>query len=305
MLYSTVGRQFNAGKVAHIVCVKNNILPSAAMQGQRFLLVVLTVGRLTFLRDGQEIIAHAPAFVCFDECENVTLKSRAKAAYWAVYFHPDFLNVNMTFDFIRAARYADIASTHDMFLLKPFLQGVAIVPLGDAQVMRVEDMCEHLQEELTVQRDWYWSCRGRSYFIELMIALERMYGLCDLDSQSKTVIVKNPKLRAALLYIEGHFMENVSLADICRASGFNRTSLTAAFHAEMGMTATQYLYLYRIQVAKKQLEFTDVPIKDIAARVGFKTVPHFNRVFTQRVGETPAQFRKTAVQKRKDEMRGY
>ena len=57
---------------------------------------------------------------------------------------------------------------------------------------------------------------------------------------------------------------------------------------------------YRITIAKKQLAFTDVPIKDIASMVGFKTVQHFNRIFKEITGTPPAEFRKTSVQKRKD-----
>ena len=59
---------------------------------------------------------------------------------------------------------------------------------------------------------------------------------------------------------------------------------------------------YRVTIAKKQLAFTDVPIKDVANMVGFKTVQHFNRIFKEIAGTTPAEFRKSAVQKRKDEL---
>ena len=72
---------------------------------------------------------------------------------------------------------------------------------------------------------------------------------------------------------------------------------------ELGSTATQYLMKYRITVSKKQLAFTDVPIKDVSNMVGFKTVQHFNRIFNELTDTTPTEFRKTAVQKRKDEIR--
>lgn len=60
----------------------------------------------------------------------------------------------------------------------------------------------------------------------------------------------------------------------------------------------------RITVSKKQLAFTDVPIKDIANMVGFKTVQHFNRVFKEITNTTPAEFRKSAVKNRKDDLNG-
>ena len=57
-----------------------------------------------------------------------------------------------------------------------------------------------------------------------------------------------------------------------------------------------------IGLTQKQLAFTDVPIKDIANMVGFKTVQHFNRIFKEITGTTPAEFRKSSVQKRKEEL---
>ena len=44
-------------------------------------------------------------------------------------------------------------------------------------------------------------------------------------------------------------------------------------------------------------------IKDVANMVGFKTVQHFNRIFKEIAGTTPAEFRKSSVQKRKDEIK--
>ena len=213
----------------------------------------------------------------------------------------------MTFDFIRSERYEDIAGNHDMFMLKPFTDSGFIVPIIHSFFENVIGFCEGLIEEFTHQRDWYWSCRGRSYFMELIIALERMYSMMEYGKVDDNDTIKQwfkiPQLHDAMLYIEGHYMNDITLDDICTAGNISHTTLTRIIKEKIGMSASQYLYYYRVQIAKKQLEFTDVPIKDIAARTGFKTVQHFNRTFTKLIGETPAGFRKTAVQKRKDEIK--
>lgn len=307
MDYITIGKKYNEGKVAHISCVKNDSFKNINIKDKRFLLIVLLGGKLSFERNGVTINATAPCFICFDEKENPVFISKSKAKYHAVYFHPNFLNINMTFQLIRSEKYEDIAGTHDMFMLKPFVDESFIVPICDNFIEKVESACVLMNEELTIQRDWYWSCRGRSYFMEIIIALERMYGLIGYGEKDKspdtTFSLKNPKLRDAVLFIEGHYMENITLQDISKAGNINHTSLTRLIKAETGMTVSQYLFFYRVIIAKKQLEFTSVPIKDIAARSGFKTVQHFNRIFTRLIGEPPASFRKKAVQKRKDEIR--
>lgn len=306
MRHITVGRKYNEGKVAKIECVKNDRLQNIDIKDKCFLLIILTAGKLEFNVENERLYAAAPAFICFDETADPVLISKQKAQYTCIYFHPEFLNVNMSFEMLRKKDYGDIASTHDLFLLKPFTDKAYVVPIAEAQLEKITQAAEFMQEELKNQRDWYWSCRGRSYFMEIIIALERMYGLIGYgvthQKSDNTPIIKNAKLRDAVLYIESRFDESITLPDIAKAAGMNHTTLTALMKEELGLTAIEYLMKYRITVAEKQLEFTSVPIKDIANMTGFKTVPHFSRVFKAHMGTTPAEFRKNAVQKRKEEM---
>lgn len=307
MEHITVGRKYNEGKVAFVECVKNGSLDNINIKDKCFLLIVLTKGKLEFKVGGEKIIATAPSFLCFDESVNPVFISKSKSQYTCVYFHPKFLNINMTFKLLRSKNYGDIATTHDMFMLKPFTQKAYVIPIAETQVEKIKQSADYMLEELTRQRDWYWSCRGRSYFMEIIIALERMYGLIGYglthQKSDNAPIIKNPKLRDAVLFIESYYSDSITLSDISANSGINHTTLTALMKEELGCTATQYLMQYRITIAKKQLAFTDVPIKDIANMVGFKTVQHFNRIFKEITGTTPAEFRKSSVQKRKDEIR--
>ena len=308
MQHITVGRKYNEGKVAKIECVRNDRLQNTHIKNNCFLLIILTAGKLEFKVENEQFYAAAPAFICFDETADPMLISKQKAQYTCIYFHPEFLNVNMSFEMLRKKDYGDIASTHDLFLLKPFTDKAYVVPIAEAQLEKITQAAGYMQEELQNQRDWYWSCRGRSYFMEIIIALERMYGLIGYgvthQKSDNTPIVKNAKLRDAVLYIESRFDESITLPDIAKAAGMNHTTLTALMKEELGLTAIEYLMKYRITVAKKQLEFTSVPIKDIANMTGFKTVQHFSRVFKAQTGETPAEFRKSVVQKRKDDLNG-
>lgn len=308
MQHITVGRKYNEGKVAKIECVRNDRLQNTHIKNNCFLLIILTAGKLEFKVENEQFCTAAPAFICFDETQNPVLISKRKAQYTCIYFHPEFLNVNMSFEMLRKKDYGDIASTHDLFLLKPFTDKAYVVPIAEAQLEKITQAAGYMQEELKNQRDWYWSCRGRSYFMEIIIALERMYGLIGYgvthQKSDNTPIIKNAKLRDAVLYIESRFDESVTLPDIAKAAGMNHTTLTALMKEELGLTAIEYLMKYRITVAKKQLEFTSVPIKDIANMTGFKTVPHFSRVFKAQTDATPAEFRKNAVQKRKEDLNG-
>ncbi len=307
MKHITVGKKYNEGKVAFVECVKDAAIDNLHIKDKCFLLIILTKGKLEFKVGGESVTANAPSFLWFVELENPVLISKSKARYTCIYFHPKFLNINMTFELLRSKNYGDIATTHDMFMLKPFVDKAYVIPIAETQVEKIEQSADYMLEELTKQRDWYWSCRGRSYFMEIIIALERMYGLIGYglthQKSDNAPIIKNPKLRDAVLYIESHYGDSITLSYISANAGINHTTLTALMKEEFGCTAIEYLMQYRVTIAKKQLAFTDVPIKDISNMVGFKTVQHFNRIFKQITGTTPADFRKTAVQKRKDEIK--
>ena len=307
MEHITIGRKYNEGKVAFVECEKNGSLDNLNIKDKCFLLIILIKGKLEFRVGGEKITAIAPSFLCFDEKINPVLVSKSKAHYTCIYFHPKFLNINMTFELLRSENYSDIATIHDMFMLKPFIDKAYVIPIAETQVERIDHSADYMLAELTEQRDWYWSCRGRSYFMEIIIALERMYGLIgyglNRHKSDNSPIITNPRLRDAVLYIEGHYGESLTLTDISANAGINHTTLTALIKEELGCTAIEYLMKYRITVSKKQLAFTEVPIKDISNLVGFKTVQHFNRIFKEITGTTPADFRRTAVKNRKENIK--
>jgi AraC-like DNA-binding protein len=51
----------------------------------------------------------------------------------------------------------------------------------------------------------------------------------------------------------------------------------------------------QIDTARTLLADTDLPIKQIALRAGFKNVQYLTRVFSSIVGQPPAEFRRGSV----------
>ena len=90
-----------------------------------------------------------------------------------------------------------------------------------------------------------------------------------------------------------------ALSDIARAASINHSTLTQLFKRELNKTPIEYLFHYRIIVAKKFLEFTELPIGEIALRCGFKTTQHFSRKFEEKMGCNPTAFRADVVENRK------
>lgn len=59
----------------------------------------------------------------------------------------------------------------------------------------------------------------------------------------------------------------------------------------LGHSTKQYIQSRRIEEAKRLLRYTDLPVSDIADRLGFDTASYFVRTFSHQTGTTPLQFR--------------
>ena len=301
MIPKTVGHDAGAGKAAPVTCVKNDTLDDVNIKGKCFLMIIIREGSVCFQVNNITFYAVGPCFVCFDEKNQPTIIKKHNHICDSIYFHPTFLNVNMTFDRLHEQSYEQLASTHDMFLLKPFTDDTRFIfPIHEDYVSRLNSLFSNMENELTHQRDWYWTCRSRSYFIETILILERVYSISNHDYEySHMSKIINPHLKNAVIYIESHYQENITLNHLAKAALMSHSTLIKLFKSELNTTPINYLWQHRINIAKKHLEFTNLPVKDIAVRCGFKTIQHFCRRFEEHTSKTPTNFRNTAVKKRK------
>ena len=297
----TFGRNYDAGKIVPVQCVRNDTLKDLNIKDSSFLLTIIYEGTAKIQVGDAWVEAVGPCLLCFDESYSPRLYRKCGVRCDSVYFKPTFLNINMTFSRIHSDSYDQLALAHDMFLLKPFTDKTRYVfPVFDENVENLKRLFSMLCNELKEQSDWYWSCRCRSYFIEMMLILERTYGLIERNGtigDSNKII--NTHLKKAVIYIENNYREAITLEDLVKAALLNHSTLTRLFKNELDMTPIEYVWHHRLIVAKKFLEFTNLPIKDIALRCGFKTTQHFSRKFEERFGNNPTTFRTVSVERRK------
>ncbi len=86
----------------------------------------------------------------------------------------------------------------------------------------------------------------------------------------------------------GTYPTAAELAALCRLSV---RQFSRAFRTTRGCTVSYYLAQSRIESAKRRL-YTNQPIAEIAAALGFSTQSSFTAAFRRATGTTPGQFRK-------------
>ncbi|MBQ3019731.1 MAG: helix-turn-helix transcriptional regulator [Clostridia bacterium] len=104
-------------------------------------------------------------------------------------------------------------------------------------------------------------------------------------------------IQNALIYINAHYNEALSLQDIAKYANCNAAHLSESFHKKMNMTIKQYITILRIKKAKKLLVTTNSPISSIAYESGFSSLASFNRNFLEQENLSPTAYRKKLATK--------
>ena len=97
--------------------------------------------------------------------------------------------------------------------------------------------------------------------------------------------------RKAINFIQQHLNEDLSLKRIAAEVHLSPSHLIRVFCAEMQHAPHEYIMLLRMDRAKYLLKTTSLPIKAIAAEVGYRTESSFTGAFTEKIGISPRRFR--------------
>jgi len=88
------------------------------------------------------------------------------------------------------------------------------------------------------------------------------------------------------------YSEPVDVVAMARHAGLGGRTFLRRFRSATGQTPLIYLQNLRIARAQEALDSSQSPISQIAWNVGYRDVPAFSRLFQQRVGLTPGQYRR-------------
>ncbi len=94
-----------------------------------------------------------------------------------------------------------------------------------------------------------------------------------------------------LLFIENNYSEKLQVQDICKNLFISERTFYYLFKANVKVTFVEYLTEFRIKKAKILLLTTNLPIPEVAEKVGIKDHYYFNKVFKKYTGMTPVKFR--------------
>lgn len=91
--------------------------------------------------------------------------------------------------------------------------------------------------------------------------------------------------------MEMNYYDPLDLTALAKRVHLNPSYLVRAFKSEAGVTPIHYLNKLRLSAAVSYLANTDMGIQQIAESTGFNSIHYFSRLFKQKFGSSPREWR--------------
>ncbi|OAS22686.1 AraC family transcriptional regulator [Paenibacillus oryzisoli] len=94
------------------------------------------------------------------------------------------------------------------------------------------------------------------------------------------------------LFIENHAHESLSLDTISASVGLSVSRCSYLFKAAFGQSLFAYCIDVRLKLAQQQVLYSNLSLEQVSEKTGFQNYPHFSRVFRERFGHPPGEYRR-------------
>ncbi|MDR3792185.1 MAG: AraC family transcriptional regulator [Terracidiphilus sp.] len=133
-----------------------------------------------------------------------------------------------------------------------------------------------------------------SIFLAVRDHIAEAYGDFTKKAAGHRIGLTARQLRHALEYIEANLSQDVSLAEIAKASATSVSSLTRGFKTSLCISPHRWVLNRRIALAQRLIYGNAISLNEVAASCGFADQSHLTRVFVRSVGSSPTVWRRNA-----------
>ncbi len=126
----------------------------------------------------------------------------------------------------------------------------------------------------------------------LFIQLIRAHMNRSLEKSGYIAALADKHIGAALNRIHADNQARWTVGSLSEAVALSRTAFTGKFTKMVGMSPKAYLVNWRMQIAKNQLESSDMTMIDIAESAGYSSEAAFSKAFKQQFALPPGQVRR-------------
>jgi len=123
-------------------------------------------------------------------------------------------------------------------------------------------------------------------------AMAFVWNLMCVVSQTTAVFRGFEILHEAEDYIRRNLSRRIAIPKMAEDLNTSPRHLLRAFRAEYDITIQEFILRQRMQEAARMLLTTDYSVKEVAARIGYSDLHHFNKAVRQSTGLPPREYRR-------------
>ncbi|QTH40162.1 helix-turn-helix domain-containing protein [Cohnella sp. LGH] len=97
-------------------------------------------------------------------------------------------------------------------------------------------------------------------------------------------------IEAAVDYINGHYMDPLTLDELAELHAMSPKSFSYFFHKHTGLRPIDYVIHYRMERARELLGEGNYLVRDVAVSVGYANPLYFSRAFKKKFGVSPTDY---------------
>ncbi len=204
---------------------------------------------------------------------------------------------NIMFDFNRFLDYEPelkkLPGFQSLFILEPCFRSEhkfeSKLQLAPPQLNLVRQLLDLLDQEYSAKKNGY-QAMVHAYFHTLVAYLSRHYSTGNNRLSDKLL-----NLAGSIAYLEGNFLEDVTVRQLADLSFLSARQYSRVFKNAYKMTPKGYMIRLRLDYACTLMKNSMLTLSQIAIESGFSDISFFSRLFKQKYGVSPKEYRKNIL----------
>lgn len=287
-------------------------------------LVIIDKGSFVVEEGGRYRTIVAPAAISLNEKAEFNVISASEITSRTLYFKPTIIRDEFSIEAINSGKYDGFIKSISKDKSKAFTERIYDLMISDTEFpdefsnsMVYQDallLSYYLRDDrdityysLTIQEyhalrrlaisidyeiheqpDNFWILRTK-YFISsiLFMAVADFY-----RNNRQDDLYDDPLVAKVTRYCWEHLEDRITLDDILKEFNVNKNKLNEAFDKELSLTCMTYLEQLRVNLARRELQYSDSSISEIGMLCGYSDTNYFTKVFKKYTGLTPTEYQK-------------
>jgi transcriptional regulator GlxA family with amidase domain len=126
---------------------------------------------------------------------------------------------------------------------------------------------------------------------ELVVYLKRPGGQSQFSVHLSSQSTTHPGIREVQDWVLTHLDHDLALSALAQRAAMSERNFRRVFAKEVGSSPAQFIDSARLEAARRLLEEGDLPLKSIAARVGYASEQPLRKLFIKHLGIAPQAYR--------------